>query len=97
MSTYIALLDYTRKGLDAIKESPHRAAAFRESAAKAGITVKDLYWTTGGHDGVLIMEGPDENAIMALLLTLGRAGNVRTRTLRAFDQQEMKVILDHTT
>ncbi len=97
MATYVTMLDYTQKGLDAIKESPQRAAAFRESAGKAGITVKDLYWTTGGHDGVLIMEGPDEKAIMALLLTLSRAGNVRTKTLRAFDQPEMKEILDRTT
>ena len=97
MATYVTLLDYTQKGLDAIKESPQRVAAFRESAGKAGITVKDLYWTTGGHDGVLIMEGPDEKAIMALLLTLSRAGNVRTKTLRAFDQPEMKEILDRTT
>jgi len=97
MATYVTMLDYTQKGLDNIKESPRRAAAFRESAAKAGITIKDLYWTTGGHDGVLVMEGPDETAIMALLLTLGRAGNVRTKTLRAYDQAEMKAILDRTT
>jgi uncharacterized protein with GYD domain len=96
MATYISLIDYTQKGLDAIKDSPQRAAAFRESAGRAGITVKELYWTTGGHDGVLIMEGPDEKAIMALLLTLSRAGNVRTKTLRAFAQPEMKEILDST-
>jgi len=97
MATYVTLIDYTQKGLDTIKESPQRAAAFRESAGRAGITVKELYWTTGGHDGVLITEGEDEKAIMALLLTLGRAGHVRTKTLRAFAQQEMKEILDRTT
>lgn len=96
MPTYIALLDYTQKGIDAIKESPRRAAAFRDSASKAGITVKELYWTTGGHDGVLILEGPDDKAIMGLLLSLGRAGNVRTKTMRAFDQAEMKEILGRT-
>jgi len=97
MATYVTMLDYTPKGLDAIKESPRRAAAFRDAAAQAGVTVKDIYWTSGGHDGVLIMEGPDEKAIMGLLLTLSRAGNVRTKTLRAFDQAEMKEILDRTT
>jgi len=97
MATYVTLLNYTQKGLDKIKESPQRVVAFRESAAKAGITVKDLYWTTGGHDGVLVLEGPDDKAIMALLLTLGRAGNVRTKTLRAYDQAEMKTTLDRTT
>jgi uncharacterized protein with GYD domain len=97
MATYITMIDYTQKGLDAIKDSPKRAAAFREQAKQAGIEVKELYWTTGGHDGVLILEGPDDKAIMALLLTLGRAGNVRTKTLRAFGQAEMNEILARTT
>jgi uncharacterized protein with GYD domain len=97
MATYVTLIDYTQKGLDTIKESPQRAAAFRDSAGKAGITVKELYWTTGGHDGVLILEGPDDKAIMALLLTLSRAGNIRTKTLHAYNQAEMKEILERTT
>ena len=46
---------------------------------------------------MLILEGPDDKAIMALLLTLSRAGNIRTKTLHAYNQAEMKEILERTT
>ena len=94
MATYIALLDYTKQGLHDIKDSPKRAAAFVDNAKRAGVEVKDLYWTTGAHDGVLIVEAADDKAVMALLLSLGRAGNVRTSTMRAFDRGEMEQILN---
>ena len=97
MATYITLIDYTQQGLNTIKDSPKRAAAFKEQARKAGIEVKELFWTTGAHDGVLIVEGKDDKAVMALLLSLGRAGNVRTETMRAFDRSEMEEILSRTT
>ncbi len=97
MATYIALIDYTPQGVRDIKDSPARAAAFAESAKKAGITVKDLYWTTGGHDGVLILEAPDDKSVFSLILSLGRAGNVRTMTMRAFGREEMQEILAKTS
>lgn len=93
MATYIALLDYTRQGLDNIRDSPKRAAMFMESVRKTGATVQDLFWTTGKHDGVLIIDAPDEQSAMALMLSLSRAGNVRTTTMRAFDRNEMEGIL----
>ena len=93
MPTYIALIDFTEQGIRSVQDSPSRAAALVENASKMGVTVKDVYWTTGDHDGVLILEAPDAAAVARLLLSLGRQGNVRTRTLRAFDRSEMKSIL----
>ncbi len=94
MATYIVLIDYTDQGVRNIKDSPARATAFRETAAQKGVTVKELYWTTGGHDGVLILDAPDARTAASLLLSLGSSGNVRTHTLRAFDGAEMEQILD---
>ena len=96
MADYIVLIDYTDQGIRTIKESPERADAFRENAKKIGVTVKELYWTTGVHDGVLIVEAPDDKAVSALMLSLVRAGNVRTQTLRAYGPHEMREILDST-
>ena len=96
MATFISLIDYTEQGLRNIKESPKRAGAFIEAARAAGASVKGLYWTIGGHDGVLILEAPDDQTAASILLTLGRAGNVRTQTLRAFDRPEMESILART-
>ena len=40
-----------------------------------------------------IFEAPDEEALSAHLLEIGSLGNVRTTTLRAYDEQEMLGIL----
>ena len=56
MGTYIALIDYTDKGVEAIGDSPLRADAFVAKAAEMGAQVKAQYWTFGGHDGVVILE-----------------------------------------
>ena len=40
-----------------------------------------------------IFEAPDEEALSAHLLEISSLGNVRTTTLRAYDEQEMSAIL----
>jgi hypothetical protein len=43
------------------------------------------------------IEAPNEIAATALGLSIGKAGNVRTQTLRAFSQAEMGPILSKVT
>ena len=93
MGTYIALIDYTDHGVREIADSPARSEAFIEQAASMGVTVKDQYWTFGGHDGVVIVEAPDDQTAEALFFSLGAAGSVRTQTLRAYDRAGMAAIL----
>jgi uncharacterized protein with GYD domain len=92
MATFITLLKFTDQGIRNIKDSPDRADAVRSLAAKLGVTVKDVYWTVGHYDIVVIMEGSDE-AVTAALLKVGSLGNVRTETLRGFSADEMKRII----
>ncbi len=94
MHTFIALISFTDSGLHDIKDSPHRADLFLEVAEKAGAHVKDIYWTLGSHDGVLILEAPDDETAAAVLLSLQTRGNVRTETLRAFEWAEFQSVLD---
>ena len=94
MATYIALIDFTAQGIRTIKDSPRRADAFLEAAKRAGATVRELYWTLGAHDGVLIVDAPDDTSASKLFLALCSAGNVRTQTLRAFGRSEMETLLD---
>ena len=89
MATFIVLIEYTAQGLENIQESPNRANAFIDSAKAAGVTVKDIYWTVGEHDGIAILDAPDDETASRVVLGLARAGNVRTRTLRAFNRDEM--------
>ena len=93
MVRFVVLLDYTQQGIAKVSETLSRSETFNKLAQKSGVSIKSQYWTSGGHDGVLVLEGPDEQSVTALLLKLGAEGNVRTHSLRAFDRAEMEAIL----
>jgi uncharacterized protein with GYD domain len=92
MATFISLVSFTDQGIRGVKDSPKRAEAFKATAKKLGVTVKELYWTVGRYDVVVVMEGDDE-AVTSTLLKVGSLGNVRSETLRAFSAAEMGRIL----
>jgi len=94
MATYVLLLKFTDQGIRNIKDTTRRAEAFRSIADKAGGKVKEVYWTLGQYDGVLIFDAPDEATATALGLNLGSLGNVRTQSLRAFSAEEIGRGLD---
>jgi uncharacterized protein with GYD domain len=93
MTTYIGLVNFTDKGLAAIKDTTKRAAAAKEVAGRFGVTMRDIYWTLGAHDLVCVLEARDDTSITAFNLALRVQGNVRTQTLRAFDAAEMEQVL----
>lgn len=93
MATYIALANFTDKGIGSIKDTTKRADAAKEMAAKFGVTMKDIYWTLGQYDVVTVCEAPDDASFTAFGLAIGAAGNIRTQTLKAFTKDEMNVVL----
>jgi uncharacterized protein with GYD domain len=93
MATYILLGNFTEQGIRNVKDTTKRAENVKEMAKKAGVTVKELYWTLGQYDTVAILDAPDDASMTALGLTIGEAGNVRTQTLRAFSAAEIGPIL----
>jgi uncharacterized protein with GYD domain len=93
MATYVSLVHLTDQGIRGIKDTTKRAKAFIEMARKAGVKVRDLYWTQGRCDLITITEAANEEAATALLLTLGAMGNTRTETMRAYSAEEMDKIL----
>ncbi len=93
MATYISLFSFTDQGIRNVKQSTERAQAFRKFAQKAGVTVKDIYWTLGAYDGVAIADAPDAQTMQSVLLGLGSQGNILTQTLPGFSPEEMASIL----
>ena len=85
MVTFIALLAYTDQGIRNIADSPFRADQFNRQVEEAGGRVVAQFWTIGSHDGVLVLEAPNDEVAASLLLALGSSGNVRTTTLRAYE------------
>jgi len=93
MAMYIVLGCFSDQGIRTVKDTTKRADAAREAAKKLGATLKEVYWTIGQYDVVALVEAPDDATVTAFGLNTGKAGNLRTETLRAFTQTEMEAIL----
>ena len=93
MATYILLATYTEQGIRGIKDTVKRTDAVKELAKKAGLTMKESYWTLGAYDVVAVFDGPDDETMTAFSLSVAKLGNVKTQTLRAFSGKEMTSIL----
>lgn len=93
MITYVGLMSFTDKGLAAVKDTTKRAAAAKEAAKKAGVTMREVLWTMGKYDLVCVLEAEDEQALAAFSLAIAMQGNVRSQSLRAFTAGEMDAIL----
>ena len=93
MPTYIWLVNWTDQGIRNVKETTKRAKSFKEMAEKMGVKAKEIFWTMGRHDLVLVIDAPDDETISSLTLGVGMSGNVKQETLKAFSVQEMEQIL----
>ena len=94
MATYIALVNFTDQGVRQIRHTTERAKALINAAANLGVKIKDIYWTMGALDAVLIAESSEDESVMAFATSIASLGNIRTQTLRAFSAAEMNQILD---
>jgi len=93
MAKYIGLLNWTDQGIRGAKQTVERAQAARQAFAALGVKMTDIWWTLGQYDLVCVLEAADEEAVTRAGLALGMLGNVRSTTLRAFDEGEMTNIL----
>jgi uncharacterized protein with GYD domain len=91
--TYISLVQFTDKGIQAAKQTTQRAAAWAAKVQSMGVTIKQMYWTLGQYDQVCIFEAPDDETAASVLLAADMLGNIRTQTMRAFTASEMEKIL----
>jgi uncharacterized protein with GYD domain len=94
MATFIILANYTAEGLREVKDTLRRTEAFQETAAKFGVRVKEVYWTLGQFDMLATVEGPDDVSVTSLTLAMSVMGKLHTQTVRAFQAEEMQLILD---
>jgi uncharacterized protein with GYD domain len=93
MATYVGLVKFTDQGIRKVKETTKRAKDLQDMAAKMNVKVREIYWTMGRYDVVVLAEAPDDETITRMTLGLGILGNVKTETLRAFSAQEMNEVL----
>jgi len=93
MAKFIVLFRFTEQGIRNIKESPDRVEGARNTFRDAGAQVKEFFMVMGQYDTVFIVEAPDEKSVAWACLAEASKGNVRTETLRAFDEEEFRKIV----
>jgi len=76
------------QGIRNIKDGPKRAKAAREMAKKIGVDIKQVYLTSGESDVLVMAETANGDNIAKLALAIGSQGNVRSRTARAWTEEE---------
>ena len=93
MATYITLCRLTQQGIEKIKESPARLDAAKKSFQAFGAEIKDFYLLIGTYDMIVMIEAPDDETAAKLALAIGKQGNIRTETIRAFKEEEYRQII----
>lgn len=93
MTTYIVLLNWTDQGVRNVREFPRRLDAAKKQLADMGGNFKDFYMTMGDADMVAVLDAPDDAIVARFALQLGMAGNVRTRTMKAFPEAAYREII----
>ena len=83
MPHYISLLNWTEQGIKNVKESPKRADAATAVASKLGAKMQ-IFYTMGEYDLVSVTEAPNDDVAMQVVLELGKLGNVRSKTMKAW-------------
>jgi uncharacterized protein with GYD domain len=97
MPTYIGLIEYTQEAIDTFEDHPERVAEAREAIEALGGELTDYYDTLGQYDGVAVAEFPDAETAMLNSIMQSRQGTVRIETLRAFDEDETRDVVERLT
>ena len=88
MPTFILTFGFTDQGIRTIEDTQRRRNSAKKHAAMLGITIKDIYLTLGDSDLMYILDCPDGESAAKFALLVGTQGNVRTRTVMAFNEAE---------
>lgn len=93
MPSYLSLLNWTDQGVHNAKGSPDRLEAVKKAAQSAGGRVIFFYMLMGEYDMAVLMELPNDEVAAKLILSAGMQGNIRSKTSRAFTEEEYRRII----
>ena len=93
MPHYIVLVNFTDQGIRNIGNLRQDLASRDQQLAAAGIKIQ-RYFTLGQYDVVAVVEAPDDEAMAAVAVRIGSAGDLRTTTLKAFTQDEFLQLIE---
>ena len=89
MPLYLGRFKYSAEAIKAMIENPHdRGAVAAKAAESLGCKLHGIWWAFGEHDGVFLLEAPDNVAVVALAMAVGASGQISTETTALLDMDE---------
>jgi uncharacterized protein with GYD domain len=93
MPTYVRLSKFTAKGAEQIKGGPGRLQDAEKRAKQQGGEIKAFYLTMGQYNAVVIVEAPNDEAVVAGSMSAAQLGFIRAEAMRAFTEEEYKKLV----
>jgi uncharacterized protein with GYD domain len=94
MPRYVTLYNWTDQGVKSAKETVNRYQAAKQLVESKGGKIETILWTVGPYDLVTVANFPDDETGTAVALQLAATGNLRSITMRAFNEGEMTGIIE---
>jgi uncharacterized protein with GYD domain len=93
MPSYVMLVNWTDQGIRNVSEGPKRMETAKATLKDMGGEVGSVYLTMGLYDMVVTYDAPDDAVAARFTLMLGKTGNVRTISMKAFPEQAYRQIV----
>jgi uncharacterized protein with GYD domain len=93
MATYIALNKFTTKGSDAVKDTVKRSEQFTQLAKRLNVDFKNIFWSAGPYDSIVILEAQSDADVMAFGVAIKQAGFITSEMIRVYNKSEMNDII----
>lgn len=93
MATYVMLLNWTDQGIRHVKDSPGRLDAARDLCRQHGAEMTAFHMTIGVYDMVAVFDAPNDETYAKIALSIAKGGNVRTTSLKAFEESQYREII----
>ena len=94
MPVYVMLANWTDQGVRTIEDNPKRVDAARKSLEDMGGKFISVHMTMGAYDMIVTYDAPDDAVAARFTLLLGKQGNVRTQSLKAFPEEAYRQIVN---
>jgi uncharacterized protein with GYD domain len=89
MPLYLGRFKYSAEAIKAMIDNPQdRGAVAAQTAESLGCKLRGIWWAFGEHDGVFLLEAPDNVAVVALAMAVGASGQISTENTVLLEMDE---------
>ena len=93
MATFVVLAKWTEKSFGFLKDAAAVAEDFKRAIEAQGAKIKAWYLLMGRYDEMCILEAPNAETVVKILIPLCAKYGGKTETMQAFGEAEAMALL----